>query len=54
MINDGPGLNIAVVSYTRKPCFAVNRSPTAQPGIYELDRHLKESCRALGFAGDDR
>ncbi|MDZ7785296.1 MAG: wax ester/triacylglycerol synthase family O-acyltransferase [Halioglobus sp.] len=53
VITDGLGLNITVVSYTRKLCFAVTSCPTAQPGIDELDRHLKESYRALGSAIDN-
>jgi len=50
VITDGMGLNITVVSYTRKLCFAVTSCPTTQPDIGTLDKHLKESYRALGEA----
>ncbi len=47
VVTDGMGINLTVVSYARKLCFAVTACPTMQPGIEVLGKYLKESFDAL-------
>ena len=47
VVTDGMGLNLTVVSYRNKLCFAVTSCPRLQPGIDQLGRYLKESLKAL-------
>ncbi len=50
VVTDGMGINLTVVSYDKKLCFAVTSCPTQQPGIEQLDQLLKESFRELQAA----
>jgi len=43
IVTDGMGLNITVVSYATKLCFAVISCPTSQPGIEGLGKLLRRS-----------
>jgi len=47
VVTDGMGINLTVVSYDKKLCFAVTSCPTEQPGIEQLGDFLKESFRQL-------
>jgi hypothetical protein len=47
VVTDAMGLNITVVSYMTKLCFAITSCPTEQPGIGELGRMITRSYRAL-------
>ena len=47
VVTDAMGLNITVVSYASKLCFAITSCPTEQPGIEKLGGLLKESYAAL-------
>jgi len=47
VVFDGMGLNITVISYMGKLCFAITSCPTALPGIDELGGLLKQSYRQL-------
>jgi diacylglycerol O-acyltransferase len=50
VITDGMALNITVVSYLDKLCFAVTSCPTQLPGIARLDKYLQQSYRELSAA----
>lgn len=47
VVTDAMGLNITVVSYASKLCFAITSCPTEQPGVEKLGGLLKESYAAL-------
>lgn len=47
VVTDGMGINLTVVSYANKLCFAVTSCPTQQPGIETLGRRLRESFSEL-------
>lgn len=47
IVTDGLGINLTVISYNTKLCFAITSCPTQQPGIEKLDRFLKESYQGL-------
>jgi WS/DGAT/MGAT family acyltransferase len=47
VVTDGMGINLTVVSYAKKLCFAVTACPTMQPGIEVLGKYLKESFSEL-------
>ena len=47
VVTDGMGINLTVISYGEKLCFAITSCPTAQPGIGELSGMLKKSFRSL-------
>lgn len=50
VVTDGMGINITVISYMGKLCFAITSCPTEQPGIEELAAMIKRSYRALAAA----
>jgi hypothetical protein len=50
VVTDAMGLNITVVSYMSKLCFAITSCPTEQPGIGELGRMITRSYRELVVA----
>lgn len=50
VVTDGMGINLTVVSYDKKLCFAVTSCPTRLPGIENLDRLLKSSFSDLRAA----
>ncbi|NND67094.1 MAG: wax ester/triacylglycerol synthase family O-acyltransferase [Halioglobus sp.] len=50
VVTDGMGINLTVVSYDRKLCFAITSCPTQQPRIEHFDKHLKASYKALRAA----
>lgn len=54
VVTDGMGINLTVVSYANKLCFAVTSCPTLQPGIETLGRRLKESFSELRAAASSR
>jgi hypothetical protein len=41
------GINLTVISYVNRLCFAVTSCPTEQPGIERFGTLLKESFREL-------
>ena len=47
VVTDGMGINITVVSYRSKLCVTVTSCPTAQPGIAELGKLVKQSFEEL-------
>jgi diacylglycerol O-acyltransferase / wax synthase len=52
VVTDGMGINLTVISYANKLCFAVTSCPTEQPGIDSLGKRLRESFRDLKSATD--
>jgi WS/DGAT/MGAT family acyltransferase len=50
VVTDGMGINLTVISYDKKLCFAITSCPTEQPGIEQLGNYLKESFRDLQAA----
>lgn len=50
VVTDAMAINLTVVSYTNKLCFAVTSCPTQQPGIEQLGKLLKQSFRELKTA----
>lgn len=50
VVTAGMGINLTVVSYNQRLCFAVTSCPTEQPGIDQLGKYLKESYRELAAA----
>jgi hypothetical protein len=50
VITAGMGLNITVLSYANKLCFAITSCPTQQPHIERLGKYLRESYRDLADA----
>ncbi len=50
VVTAGMGLNITVLSYASKLCFAITSCPTEQPHIERLGKYLRESYRELGAA----
>lgn len=50
VVTDGMGINLTVVSYGKKLCFAITSCPTEQPGIEQLGDLLRESFRDLQAA----
>lgn len=50
VITSGMAINLTVVSYASKLCFAITSCPKEQPGIDRLDKYLKESYRDLAAA----
>ena len=50
VVTAGMGLNLTVLSYSNKLCFAITSCPTEQPGIEKLGKYLKESFRELAEA----
>ncbi|MEZ5503392.1 MAG: wax ester/triacylglycerol synthase family O-acyltransferase [Halioglobus sp.] len=50
IVTDGMGINLTVVSYDKKLCFAITSCPTGQPGIEQLDDLLRQSYRDLRAA----
>lgn len=53
VVTDGMGINLTVVSYGKKLCFAITSCPTKQPGIEHLGDQLKESFRDLQAAAKE-
>jgi WS/DGAT/MGAT family acyltransferase len=47
VVTDGMGINLTVISYANKLCFAITSCPTRQPGIGELGVLLKRSFQSL-------
>ena len=47
VVTDAMAINITVVSYASKLCFAITSCPTQQPGVEKLGALLKESYGAL-------
>ena len=47
VVTDGMGINLTVVSYVNKLCFAITACPTMQPGVEVLGKYLKESFHEL-------
>lgn len=47
VVTDGMGINLTVISYKNKLCFAVTSCPTKQPGIEHFGERLKQSYRDL-------
>jgi WS/DGAT/MGAT family acyltransferase len=47
VVTDGMGINLTVISYGNKLCFAITSCPTEQPGIGELGDLMKTSFRNL-------
>lgn len=47
VVTDAMAINITVVSYANKLCFAITSCPTEQPGVEKLGALLKESYGAL-------
>ena len=54
VVTDNMGLNLTVISYTNKLCFAVTSCPTEQPGIDALGDLLKSSFRELQQSAKER
>lgn len=54
VVTDGMGINITVVSYRNKLCVAVTSCPTAQPGIGELGKLVKQSFKELEQAAYEK
>ena len=50
VVTAGMGLNITVLSYASKLCFAITSCPTEQPHIERLGKYLRDSYRELGAA----
>ncbi|MEH6581431.1 MAG: wax ester/triacylglycerol synthase family O-acyltransferase [Halioglobus sp.] len=50
VVTDGMGINLTVISYMNKLCFAITSCPTRQPGIENLGNLLKQSYRDLQSA----
>ena len=50
VVTDGMGINLTVVSYDKKLCFAITSCPTNQPGIEAFDRFIKQSYTELQAA----
>lgn len=50
VITSGMGINLTVVSYATKLCFAITSCPREQPGIERLGKYLKDSYRDLAAA----
>lgn len=50
VVTDGVGLNLTVVSYGSRLCFALTSCPTQLPGIEGLGELMKESFRELQAA----
>lgn len=53
VVTDGIGINVTVVSYMGKLCFAITSCPTQQPGIGVLGRLIKKNYKALQDATAD-
>ena len=47
VVTDGMGINLTVISYSNKLCFAITSCPTEQPGVGELGGLVKTSFRNL-------
>lgn len=47
VVSDGIGINVTVVSYRGKLCFAITSCPTQQPGIGVMGRLIKKNYKAL-------
>ena len=47
VVTDAMGINLTVVSYSSKLCFAITSCPTRQPGIEALGGFLKHSFKQL-------
>jgi diacylglycerol O-acyltransferase len=54
VVTDNMGLNLTVISYSKKLCFAVTSCPTEQPGIGALGDLLKSSFRELQRSAKER
>jgi WS/DGAT/MGAT family acyltransferase len=50
VVFDGMGINITVISYMGKLCFAITSCPTEQPEIEELGSFIKQSYKDLTAA----
>lgn len=50
VVTDSMGINITVVSYGNRLCFAVTSCPTNQPGIEDMGRRLTDSFNELRAA----
>jgi WS/DGAT/MGAT family acyltransferase len=50
VVTDGMGINLTVISYMGKLCFAITSCPTQQPGIEEFAAMIKRSYRDLADA----
>jgi hypothetical protein len=47
VVTAGMGINLTVVSYRQKLCFAITSCPTLQPGIEELGKYLRQNLQEL-------
>jgi WS/DGAT/MGAT family acyltransferase len=54
VVTDGMGINLTVISYCDKLCFAITSCPTEQPEIGNLGNLLKASFRSLQLAVKQR
>lgn len=50
VVTDGMGINLTVISYANKLCFAITSCPTLQPGIEKFGKLLIQSLRDLKSA----
>tara|TARA_B100001540_G_C15809171_1_gene643614 strand:- start:1001 stop:2374 length:1374 start_codon:yes stop_codon:yes gene_type:complete len=50
VVTDGMGINITVISYVNKLCFAVTSCPTEQPNINAIGKLLQQSFAELKHA----
>lgn len=50
VVTDGMGINITVISYVNKLCFAITSCPTEQPNIDAIGKLLQQSFRDLKHA----
>jgi hypothetical protein len=47
VVTDDIGINVTVVSYMSKLCFAITSCPTEQPGIGVMGRLIEKNYKAL-------
>jgi len=47
VVTDSLGINLTVISYGNKLCFAITSCPTLQPGIGKFGKLLTQSLRDL-------
>ena len=52
VVTAGMGINLTVISYSSKLCFAITSCPSEQPGIEKLGRYLKDAYADLRDAID--
>jgi len=54
VVTDGMGINLTVISYGGKLCFAITSCPTLQPGIENFGKLLTQSLRDLKEASQNK